>query len=152
MGVRFADTDLLVEKLSGLSAAAFIKKRGLKAFRSAENSVFKIAARSGERVIAVGGGIMPTKAREPLFKKSGVTVYLECGETELLKRLMNDTAERPLIAGDPKQARRKITRLLKKRRPYYEKADITLNTTGLTPEAAAVKISKLLNKYENLRR
>lgn len=146
LGRPFADTDLLVEKLSGLPVAAFIQQRGLKAFRAAENAVFKTIVRSAGRVIALGGGIMPTRARKPRLKKSGVTVYLECGASALFKRLLKNPAGRPLISGGPEQAKRKIARLLKKRRPYYEKADLKLDTSRLTPEAAAVKIRKLLGR------
>ena len=148
LGVTFADTDLLVEKLSGLTVPDIIEKRGLKAFRAAEDSVLRAVLRSGGRVIALGGGIMPTKTRGPRLKKSGVTVYLECGEAVILKRIKKDLRRRPLLGTGPEQAKRAITRLLKKRRPYYEKADLKLDTSGLTPEAAAGKIGRLLGKYE----
>ena len=148
LGLPFTDTDLMVGKLAGFPAADFIRKRGFKAFRRAENSVFKMVVRSGGSVIALGGGIMPTRVRRPELKKSGVTVYLACAETVLFKRLIEVSAGRPLLGSGPEQIRRAIARLLKKRRPYYEKADLKLNTSGLTPEAAAVKIGKLLGKYE----
>ena len=152
LGFRFADTDLLVEKLSGLSPAGFINKRGLKAWRKAENAAFKAATCAGGHVIALGGGIMPTKIRRPLFRKSGLTVYLECCEAGLIKRLADDLARRPLLGGNPAEARLAISRLLKKRRPYYEKADLKLNTCGLTPAQTAVKIAKMLEQYENYTR
>lgn len=149
LGLRFADTDLLVQELSGLTAAGFIKKRGLKAWRKAENSAFKTAAAPGGRVIALGGGIMPTKALRPLFRRSGITVYLECCEAGLLKRLAGSLAERPLLGDSPAKAEHAIARLLKKRRPYYEKADLKINTRGLTPAQTAVKIAKMLERHEN---
>lgn len=149
LGLPFADTDLLVKKLSGLPAGEFIKRLGLKAFRSAENAVFKKVVRSGGRVIALGGGITPTAARRPGLKRSGVTVYLKCGEAVLFKRLAGNLALRPLLGPDPERAKLAIARLLKRRRPYYEKADLTLDAGGLTPEAAARKIAKLLGQYED---
>jgi len=147
LGRRFTDTDLLVQELSGLTPAGFIKKRGLKAWRRAEHSVFKITAGAAGRVVALGGGIMPTKALEPLFRKSGVTVYLECCEGGLFKRLAGDIEKRPLLGGDPFKAKLAIARLLKKRLPYYEKADLKINTCGLTPAQTAVKIAALVKHY-----
>ena len=146
LGLRFADTDLLVEELSGLTAAGFIKKRGLGAWRKAENSAFRAAASTGGKVIALGGGIMPTKVLEPLFRQSGVTVYLECCEGGLFKRLAGSLAKRPLLGSCPAKAKLAIARLLEKRRPYYEKADLTINTCGLTPARTAAKIAKMLKK------
>ncbi|OGS28633.1 MAG: hypothetical protein A2218_07445 [Elusimicrobia bacterium RIFOXYA2_FULL_53_38] len=147
LGLRFADTDLLAQKLTGFSAADFIKKSGLKAWRKTERSVFKTTARSGGRVIALGGGIMPTKALRPVFRKSGITVYLKCGETGLFKRLAKDPTGRPLLGGGPGKAKLAIARLLKKRSPYYEKADFKLDTQGLTPAQAAAKIEKMVRGY-----
>ncbi len=148
LGIPFADTDLLVKKIYGLRAGDFIKTRGLKAFRDAENSVFKTVVRSGGRVVAFGGGIIPTGFRGPKLKKSGVTVYLKCAQAALYARLIQNIARRPLLGGSPEEAKRALARLLKKRRPYYEKADLKLETSGLTPEAAAVKILKLLGNHE----
>ncbi|MEI7480713.1 MAG: shikimate kinase [Elusimicrobiota bacterium] len=144
----FADTDLLVKNIYGLPAGDFIKTRGLKAFRDAENSVFKTVVGSGGRVIALGGGIIPTSVRGPKLKKSGVTIYLKCAQAALYARLIKNIARRPLLGGSPEQAKRALARLLKKRRPYYEQADLKLDTSGLTPEAAAVKICKLLGNHE----
>ena len=91
---------------------------------------------------------MPTAVRRPRFKKSGVTIYLKCGEAALFKRLAKNIALRPLLGAGRARAKSAIARLLKKRRPYYEKADLKLDTTGLTPKAAAAKIVRLLGKYE----
>ena len=148
LGRPFADTDLLVEKLSGMPVPDFIKERGLKAFRAAENSVFKEVSIPGGRVIALGGGVMPTAARRARLKNSGVTIYLECAEAALLKRLAKNIYRRPLLGANPAGAGSAIARLLKKRRPHYEKADLKLDASKLTPEAAAVKIIRLLGKYE----
>ena len=140
----FTDTDLELKKIYGLATGEFIKKRGLKAFRAAEDSVFRTVARSTGRVIALGGGITPTKARRRLLSGLGVTVYLKCREAVLFKRLSKDPVRRPLLGDGPEQAKRNISRLLKKRRPYYEKADLELDTSDLTPEAAAAGLARLL--------
>jgi len=149
LGLRFADTDLLVQKLSGLTAAGFIKKRGLRAWRKTEAAVFQTASAPGGRVIALGGGIMPTKTLRPLFRRSGITVYLECCEGGLFKRLAGGLAKRPLLGDSPAKAKSAITRLLKQRRPYYEKADLKINTCGLTPAQTADRIAEALEQYEN---
>jgi shikimate kinase len=149
LGLRFSDTDLLIEKLSGLTAAGFIKKRGLRAWRKAENSALRAAAGAEGRVIALGGGIMPTKALRPLFRRSGVTVYLECCEGGLFKRLAGSLAKRPLLGSSPAKAKLAIAQLLKRRRPYYEKADLKINTCGLTPAQTADRVAKMLEQNEN---
>lgn len=145
---RFTDTDLRISRLSGLSAADFIKSRGLAAWRNAERSALRTSARSGKRVVALGGGIMPTRALKPFFRKSGVTVYLKCGETELFTRLKHGLKRRPLLGGSRAKAKAAISRLLKKRRPYYEQADLIVDTSALSPQKTAAKIQRLLRKYD----
>lgn len=146
MKLPFSDTDLIVKKLSGLAPAAFIRERGFGAWRKAERAAFRAAAGGGGRVIALGGGIMPVKALKPLFKRAGVTVYLECGEKELFRRLSRGPGKRPLLGGSPENAGRAISRLMKKRRRFYEKADLTVDVSKLTPAQTAGKIKKLCRK------
>jgi len=148
LGVPFTDTDAVIEKLSGMTAAEFIRDRGLRAWRAAEDSVLRIVLASSGRVVALGGGIMPTKARKPLFKKSGITIYLECAEREILKRTAKKPGKRPLLEGDSEKAKRAASRLLKRRKPFYARADISIDTSNLTPERTAGDIIRLLKKNE----
>jgi len=144
----FADTDLLIWELSGMTPGEFIKKRGCGAWRKAERSVLRAIAACEGRVIALGGGIMPVKTLRPLFKKSGTTIYLKCAEAELLKRLSRGLDKRPLLGGSLETSKRAIARLMKKRRPFYERADFNVDTTTLTPAQTAVKIIKKLKRHE----
>jgi shikimate kinase len=144
LGRPFTDTDLLVKKLSGLTPGDFIRKRGLRAWRAAERAAFKAAANSSGRVIALGGGLYPNRALAPLFKRGGTTVCLSCGEAELLRRLRPSLKARPLLGGSPEKAAAAITRLLKARGRFYRKADLTVDTTCVTPASVADAIAAFL--------
>jgi len=146
LGAPFTDTDELVRKLSGLSPREFIKKRGLKNWRKAEQAAFLCAAEPAGRVVSLGGGIMPAGKLKPVFKKTGITVYLKCGEAELLRRLAGSLKTRPLLGGSVKSAAVVVARLMKARRPFYEKADHIVDVTGLSPAGAAAKIKELLRR------
>lgn len=146
-GLAFKDTDAEVKKASDMSAADIISKRGLKAFRRLEDSVLKDVSRADNQVVAMGGGVTLTKKRG-FLTRTGVTVYLACSERELLKRLAEAPGSRPLLGTDPEKRPALISRLLKSRRPYYERAYIQINVSFLTPAQTAAKIEAAVKKHD----
>jgi len=140
----FCDTDLLLEKKTGKTTAELIIKKGLGAFRKLEAALVKELAARGGQVIALGGGVYPSRKWEGLFKRTGVSVFLYCPWPELEGRLKTACAPRPLLAGPWETAGPRAKRLRTARLKFYRRADITINTSGLTPKQAADKIKKAL--------
>ena len=133
----FADCDAAVERAAGRSVAAIVGKHGLGAFRRLEAAaVKKLCARRGT-VIALGGGVYPSRRWRGLLARTGFTVFLDCGWRELERRLKAGRKGRPLLEGSEAAALRGARRLLEKRLKYYEAADMALDVTGLTPGQAA---------------
>lgn len=146
-GLAFRDLDSEIKRAAGASAAEVIEKRGLRAFRRLENSALRKLARESGLVVAAGGGVAPTKKRG-FLKRSGLTVYLACREPVLLKRLAGAKGRRPLLGGDPAKRAGAIGRLLKKRRPFYERADIRIDVSFLTPAGTAAKIAGAIKEHD----
>jgi len=144
LGRPFADSDRAVERAAGQSVAALVKNKGLRAFRRLEaGEVKKLCARRGA-VIALGGGVYPSRRWRGLLKRTGLTVFLDCGWNELERRLKKSRAGRPLLRGTEAAALLRARRLLEKRLKYYELADIDVDVTGLTTAAAARAAAKRL--------
>ena len=144
LGLPFRDSDLLLEKNCGAAPAAIIAAKGLGGFRRLEAAlVRKLAAGCGQ-VIALGGGVYPSRKWENLLKKSGVTVFLDCPWPELEERLKGARAPRPLLAGAWKRTAPRAKKLYAARLRFYRRADITVDTGGLTPGLAAQKIKRAL--------
>ncbi|HEX8950662.1 MAG TPA: shikimate kinase, partial [Polyangia bacterium] len=74
---------------------------------------------------------------------AGKVVYLTASTDELVRRL-GGAETRPLLAG--KDVRAEIEKLLAARRPAYERAHITIDTTGLAPSQVAKQIQEALEK------
>jgi len=146
-GLAFRDSDAEIKKAAGADPAELINRRGLGVFRRLEDSALRKLARAGGLVVAAGGGVTPTVKRG-FLKRTGITVYLACSESVLLKRLAGDPSARPLLGKVPAERPGVIRRLLAKRRPYYERADIRLDVSTLTPELAAAKIAAAVRKYD----
>lgn len=143
---RFADSDRLVEKKTGLKITELVTAAGLKAFRKLEAGAVRELAGEQGLVAALGGGIYPSGLRAKLLKSTGVTVYLHCPWPELEKRLKSARGPRPLLGGPLKPALRRARKLYAERLPFYRLADLETSTAGLTPARTAAVIARMLNR------
>lgn len=146
LGRPFCDSDILLEKEAGAAACALIKTKGLGGFRRLETALVKKLASRGGRVIALGGGIYPSRRWESLLKKTGITVFLYCPWPKLKGRLKAARPARPLLAGPWEKAAPRAKKLYAARLRFYRRADITIETGGFTPAKAAEKIKIALKK------
>ncbi len=142
----FIDSDLLLKKRTGSTTAELIRKRGLGAFRRLETGLVKELAARGGLVIALGGGVYPSRRWAGLLKRTGLSVFLHCPWPELEKRLSVSRASRPLLDGPWEKAAPRARALYAARLAFYRRADLTVNTAGLTPARAAAGIKRA---YEN---
>ncbi len=75
------------------------------------------------------------------MKKGGVVIYLKAPMSVIWERVRHSKTRPLLNVDDPFDA---AEELLRKRTPFYETADITIDTENLTPEEAAYEIMKKL--------
>jgi len=146
LGLAFADSDALVEKKTGRSIAALAEKSGMAAFRRLEAACVKELAAGRGRVVALGGGVYPSRRWSRTLKNGGTVVFLHCPWPELKKRLKAASGPRPLLKGPWERAAARAEKLYARRLPFYLKAGITVKTSGLTPTATAAAIIKELKK------
>ncbi|MBI4187867.1 MAG: shikimate kinase [Chloroflexi bacterium] len=145
---KFIETDLLIERQAGKPIPDIFQQDGEIAFRELEIEVTKEIARMERVVIACGGGIILNKINTDRLRKSSRIVYLTASPGSILKRVLKEAGQRPLLAVDnPLQT---ITELLKFRKPFYEQAaDISVNTSKLDIKAVAEQIIEQLKKDES---
>ncbi len=149
-GKTFVDIDQRIEKRAGKSIARIFTEEGEPAFREMEREVTAEAARKGGQVIACGGGVVLNKTNITALKKNAVMIYLDVSVEAVGKRVASRRVKRPLLAN--RNSSETIHRLMQSRRPLYEQAaDITLDASDLSIEAAADKIIERLGEYEGFR-
>lgn len=146
LGLAFADSDALAEKKAGRSIAAIAERSGMAAFRRLEAACVKELAAGSGRVVALGGGIYPSRRWRKILENGGATIFLHCPWPELKKRLKAAGGPRPLLKGPWEKAAARAEKLYARRLPFYLKAGITVRTSGLTPAATAAAIVKELKK------
>ena len=137
LGRPFRDCDALVEKETGKTVAELVTEKGLAGFRRLEAARVRALASSGGQVIALGGGVYPSRKWKGLLGRDGLTVFLNCPWPELAGRLKKAAGPRPLLAGPWERTAIRAKKLYNRRLPFYRRADITLNTAGLSPKKIA---------------
>lgn len=132
----FVDTDVEIERVTGLTVAQIFIKYGEIRFRSEEAlAVKRVSGRPG-LVIATGGGSVLRADNLDCLKKNGVLVDLHASPQVIQERIgRKDT--RPLLKD---KSLENIEKLLRMREPYYLKADIRVDTTDLTLDQTVEQI------------
>jgi len=138
LGVRFTDTDAVVEAAAGKPVSDIFITDGEPEFRRLERDAVALALDTLDGVIGLGGGAVMDEQTQKRLAGHRV-VYLETGFTELAKRVGLDRA-RPLLIGTNPRAQLKA--LLDQRLAVYDSlAWLTVDTDGRDPEDVAAEIA-----------
>ncbi len=132
LGRRFVDTDACIEREAAMSIAQIFATEGETAFRQRERHAIARACQAKEMVIATGGGAIADRENARTMQASGPVICLTARPEVILQRVQGDTT-RPLLQGpNPLE---KIQQLLADRAEAYARADITIDTSSLGPDA-----------------
>lgn len=136
-GFKGVDVDTEIEKTAGMSIPDIFEKLGEPSFRDMETGEIKKVSKGKNLVISLGGGAVMREENMLALRENGVIVCLTATPETILQRTGSDS-NRPLLqVEDPL---RKITELLALRRPYYERADVMVQTDSKSPLEVAEEI------------
>lgn len=133
------DSDELIEESAGKAIKAIFDEDGETEFRVIESKVIrKLCLLKEPAIISLGGGAIQTDKNFDMIEKYGISIYISSSPEAILNRVKH-TSKRPLLnvrKGKNYEARllARITELLNKRIPTYEKADIIIDRDGLELE------------------
>ena len=137
----FVESDDMIEAREKMPIRDIFEKKGEPYFRRVEKEVIKEASSRKNVVISAGGGAIVDEENFNNLKNSGTLICLKASPDTILKRA-TDLKTRPLLnVPDPKK---RIEELLKKREPYYNKANFIIDTDNLSIEQVVLKITDLL--------
>jgi shikimate kinase len=140
----FYDSDVEIERRTGVDIPYIFEKEGEAGFRQREREAIEWLTRIEGIVLATGGGaiLMPDNRR--CLAERGYVVYLETSVAQQADRVKQGRT-RPLLgdAGDPTQ---KLEQLLSARAPLYQEiADLTVSTDFRRVRAVAEQIVRELD-------
>lgn len=118
LGLRFVDSDAVLEARLGMPIRDFFHAHGEELFRAEEQDVIDTLTREPGAVVATGGGaVLRPSNRNALHSRSHV-FYLRSTPEELWRRLRHDT-QRPLLqVADPL---RRLREMFRERDPLYRR-------------------------------
>jgi len=138
LGLRFVETDDLVERMAGKTIPRIFEEDGEETFRRLEAEAVRKAAAMEGVVISCGGGVVLRRENVEALRNTCVVVYLKTSPEEAYRRTAGDEG-RPLLKVEDRMKR--IRELLSAREPLYESsADIVVETDGLTPTEVADRV------------
>ena len=144
LGVKFTDSDQIIEQESGVSIAEIFEVAGEKKFRDMELKTITNLICPTLQVIATGGGAFCQDETTSLLLERSHVVWLKAPPTTLLSRIGNFKS-RPLLDNDHPLTT--LTELSNRRKKYYQKAQIHLDTDGLSAPKAAEALLRALDTH-----
>jgi shikimate kinase len=113
---KFYDSDREIQKRTGVSIPLIFEIEGEAGFRKRETEMLSELVKTGNIVLATGGGAVLSAENRELLKRSGTVIYLRATIDDLWRRTRHDK-NRPLLqTQDP---RTKLTELYAQRDPLY---------------------------------
>lgn len=143
-GWNFVDTDHEVTVIAGKSISEIFEQDGESQFRYLERQSVAVACNNSRAVIATGGGAIVDPDNYRAMAASGTIICLDATPDTIDKRIqqlnsnLKKTDLRPLLA-DPDPVRR-IKELKAQRQTYYDLADSTIHTDGLSIQEVAQEV------------
>jgi shikimate kinase len=143
LGRPFVDVDEWIEAKTGRGIPELFAQRGEAAFRQLEAEAVAYLAEPTGKVLAGGGGIVKSAENVRRLAAGGELVCLTAQPETILARVGHQR-HRPLLAGEDPGAR--IRALLAEREALYRAIPRAVATDGLSPEAVAEAVLRLLDE------
>lgn len=144
LGCPFIELDREIEQQSGMALSELFDMFGQATFRRMERAGLEAVLQKHPRfVLATGGGLVTEPSTFELLLASCLTVWVRAAPADHMSRVMAQGDLRPM--SDSARAMDDLVSILESREPLYAKADLTLETTGQTPQQS---VDSLLRRIE----
>jgi shikimate kinase len=147
LGRCFIETDDMIVASEGRSIPEIFREAGEPRFRQLEaDTVESLKLKSGE-VIATGGGLPCREGRMERLRELGTVVWLD-GDVRELHERASRIGNRPMLDG---RSMAEVEDLYRARQPYYRRAHITVDTTGIGADQVVARILSALRETHAVR-
>ncbi|MEI7613916.1 MAG: shikimate kinase [Betaproteobacteria bacterium] len=125
LGLRFEDSDRVIEARTGVNIPTVFEIEGEEGFRKREAQVIEELSQTSGLVVATGGGVVLRPENRARMSESGFVVYLNVPPYTLWERTRHDK-NRPLLRVENPLLR--LKELYLERDPFYrEVADLIVD-------------------------
>lgn len=149
LSLPFVDADEEIEKVAGMTISDIFGSYGEAHFRDREAKVIARLLGDGPQVLATGGGAFMSENTRHAIADRGISIWLKA-ELPVLMRRVAKRSTRPLLkTADPEAVMR---RLMQERYPFYEGADVVVESQDVPHDVIVGEIVDALLKCEVLDR
>ncbi|MFZ3086587.1 MAG: shikimate kinase [Methylotenera sp.] len=146
MGREFYDSDVEIERKTGVKIPLIFELEGEEGFRKRETSVIEELSQLSNVVVATGGGAVLQPENRAFLKNNGKIIYLRAKVNDLYQRTRNDKS-RPLLQGG--NIKQKLEHLYVARDPIYtDLADYIVDTGAQSASDITNHIEQLLMRQD----
>jgi len=144
LGMPFRDADSEIEAAAGRSISEIFSKYGEATFRDGERRVIARLLEEPPHVLATGGGAFAQHDTRAVIQAKAISVWLKA-DIEVLARRVARRDHRPLLVGkDPMEV---LEAHVRDRYPWFETADVVVETGDLPHQVAVDAIVRALAAY-----
>jgi shikimate kinase len=136
LGRCFVETDDMITAREGCSIPEIFARHGEGRFRELEAEAVEALALKAGDVVATGGGLPCREGRMEALRALGTVIWLQGAPRELLARARREGA-RPMLDGRTDD---EVLALYAAREPYYRRAHLAVDTTGLTVDQVVAQL------------
>lgn len=140
----FYDTDVEIEKRTGVRIPLIFEMEGEDGFRKREITILDELTQMDNIVLATGGGAILAPENRAHLKARGIVIYLRASVHDLHIRTRNDR-NRPLLQNNDAQAT--LQKLYQQRDPLYREIATYIVDTGNQPVVNIIQKIQALIGY-----
>ena len=147
LDMPFNDADQEIEKAAGKSINEIFAENGESYFRDGERRVIARLLSDGAKVLATGGGAFMHPETRANIAASGISIWLRADIDTLMARVSRRD-NRPLLkASNPRAV---MEKLISDRYPFYEQADIAIESREIAHDLIVGEIVQALQACKKL--
>jgi XRE family transcriptional regulator, aerobic/anaerobic benzoate catabolism transcriptional regulator len=139
LGAPFLEMDREIEAESGLPLSELFSLYGQAGYRRFEGRCLnRIIKEYPRAVLSVGGGVVSEASTYDFLLANCFTVWLKASPSEHMQRVIAQGDMRPMA--ESHEAMEDLKRILIGREPQYRKADVTVDTSGISEDASFARL------------
>ena len=139
----FVELDQRIADRAGLSLGDVFSLHGEEYYRRLEREALAEVLEADEpAVIAVGGGLVTSPETYALLRRQARTVWLKARPIDYWNRVLRQGDRRPI--DEHPHAREALRQLVTRRQPLYARAEVTVDTAGLSPARTLARVLSAL--------
>lgn len=146
LSLPFIDSDQEIEKAAGLSVIDVFRYFGLEEYKAGEERIMKRLLIGNPCVIASGGGAFVSEKTRNIAKEHAITVWLKA-DIDILYSRTTGRKRRPFLQCSDSKIRNKLQTYIDEEYPYYNEANIIVETKNETVDNTVERVLNAINEY-----